>query len=573
MGVLEKIKAKGRTPRAVAYARFSSDNQREESIDAQLRAMRDYAQKNGISIVGEYIDRARSATTDDRPDFLKMVKESAGGTFDIVLVHKLDRFARNRKDSIGYRMELKRNGVSLISILEYLDDDSPESVILESVLEAMAEYYSKNLAREVRKGMKENALQCITTGGVPPFGYMLNPDTRKFEIDEYEGKAVRLIFRRMLEGHGYNKILRELNQLGYKTRKGQMFGKNSLYGILRNEKYKGVYVFNKASSKDVDGKRNSHKIKDNDEIIRIEGGIPAIVSEEDFNAVVALMKSRQNKSASMKAKETYMISGKIFCGECGNTFIGNRKFSGRNKRILVTYRCNTRARQTSDGCRNKEIRREYIERYVMDQIAATIFDDSIVPKLVKEYDEFSMQYTQEARERISKMKSKLSELTKKISNIVTVMTRSGSPALISALEKLELEKDQLEVEMEQEEQVLASSRLPEEKLRETFMLARQLFKSGELNETRQLLNLYLQKVVIFKEHVEVYINVLPTFCCDYHFKDFIRVLLAKGSKQRQKPTLPNRYFPNLTLCVSTIGTKELIATYSRIVSKITSNVS
>ena len=158
MGTIERLHKNKKTIKAAIYARFSSDNQRDESIDAQIRAARDYAEKNNIVVVSEYVDRAKSAMTDNRPSFLKMIEDSAKGLFNIVIVHKLDRFARNRQDSIGYRMQLKRNNVSLISVLEYLDEDRPESVILESVLEAMAEYYSRNLSREVQKGMKENAL-------------------------------------------------------------------------------------------------------------------------------------------------------------------------------------------------------------------------------------------------------------------------------------------------------------------------------------------------------------------------------------------------------------------------------
>jgi len=159
MTIVEKLKSRGVIPKAVLYARFSSDNQREESIDAQLRALREYCERNGIVVIHEYCDRARSATTDDRPEFLDMIADSKTKDFDFIIVHKLDRFSRNRYDSAYYKRELKKNGVALISILEYMDD-SPESVILESVLEGMSEYYSKNLAREVMKGMKESAMQC-----------------------------------------------------------------------------------------------------------------------------------------------------------------------------------------------------------------------------------------------------------------------------------------------------------------------------------------------------------------------------------------------------------------------------
>ena len=142
--------------RAVAYARFSSEMQREESIDAQLRAIEEYTNKNHLVLCGSYIDRARSATTDDRPEFQKMIKDAQLGLFDAVIVHKLDRFSRNRFDSAVYRRKLRLAGVELYSVLENLDG-SPESVILESVIEGFNEYYSRNLAREVEKGKKENA--------------------------------------------------------------------------------------------------------------------------------------------------------------------------------------------------------------------------------------------------------------------------------------------------------------------------------------------------------------------------------------------------------------------------------
>ena len=170
--------------KAASYCRYSSDNQREESIQAQSRAIKEYANKEKIQIVKIYTDEARSATTDNRPGFLQMIKDSEMRIFDLVLVHKLDRFARNRYDSAFYKRELKQNGVKLKSVLENLDD-SPESIILESVLEGMNEYYSANLSREVMKGMKETALQCKHTGGKPPLGYDVAKD-KTYVINEQE---------------------------------------------------------------------------------------------------------------------------------------------------------------------------------------------------------------------------------------------------------------------------------------------------------------------------------------------------------------------------------------------------
>ncbi len=270
--------------RAAIYARFSSDNQRDESIDAQIRAIEEYAKRNNIDIVKVYSDRAKSATTDKRPDFQQMVDDSALGLFDLVIVHKLDRFSRDKHDSVHYKRKLRKNNVKVISVLEHLDD-SPESGILESVLEGMAEYYSKNLAREVMKGMRENAYQCKHTGGTPPLGYDVDPTTQKYVINPYEAEAVKLIFELYLEGQGYKNIINELNARSYKTKKGNPFGKNSIHDLLVNEKYSGTYVFNRASSKNWDGKRNNHGSKNNDDMIRIPGGIPAIVSIDAFENV------------------------------------------------------------------------------------------------------------------------------------------------------------------------------------------------------------------------------------------------------------------------------------------------
>ena len=182
--------------KAALYARYSSDNQRSESIDAQLRAMQNYCQQNHILIVETYIDEAKSATTDHRPSFQKMISDSKYHQFNIILVHKLDRFARNRYDSAVYKRELKKNGVSVYSVLENLDD-SPESIMMESVLEGMSEYYSQNLAREVMKGMRETALQCKHTGGKPPLGYDLNTDG-KLIINQGEAEVVQQIFKMYL---------------------------------------------------------------------------------------------------------------------------------------------------------------------------------------------------------------------------------------------------------------------------------------------------------------------------------------------------------------------------------------
>lgn len=219
-----------KTVRAVLYARFSSELQRTESIDAQIRAMKQYCKEQHWEVVGTYVDEALSGTTDRRPSFQMMIADSEKKKFDIVLVHKLDRFCRNRYDSANYKYILRKNGVKLCSVLEKLDG-SPESIILEGLLEAMAEYYSSNLAREVMKGLKENAYHCKHTGGSPPLGYDLDEDKRMI-INPKETECVRMIFWMYINGYGRTEMASILNKNGYVNKRGKPFTKDSFLSIL-----------------------------------------------------------------------------------------------------------------------------------------------------------------------------------------------------------------------------------------------------------------------------------------------------------------------------------------------------
>ena len=208
--------------RAVAYCRFSSNNQREESIEAQIRAITEYCKIKKLNLIKIYKDEAISGTSvKNRENFIEMIAESKNKTFDYVIVHKYDRFARNRYDHAIYEKKLNDNNVKLLSVLEEMSD-SPENVILKSVLTGMNEYYSLNLSREVKKGQKENALKAIHNGGIVPLGYSLD-ENRKYIVNEKEAEIVRFIFNLALHGVGYANIAAALNEKGYKNKLGKNF--------------------------------------------------------------------------------------------------------------------------------------------------------------------------------------------------------------------------------------------------------------------------------------------------------------------------------------------------------------
>ena len=219
---------------AVIYARYSSDKQTEQSIEGQLRVCKEYAEHEGLTIIGEYIDRAITGRYDDRPEFQKMIRDSKKRQFEYILVYKLDRFARNRRDSANYKYKLRMNGVRVLSAMERIGDN-PESIILEAVLEAQAEYYSLDLAQKVKRGMRETVYKKKFLGGIPPYGYKVI--NSKIEIDEGEAKIIRYIFSEYANGRTKIDILNELNNLGIKSKRGQNFSSNSFQHALRNKKY------------------------------------------------------------------------------------------------------------------------------------------------------------------------------------------------------------------------------------------------------------------------------------------------------------------------------------------------
>lgn len=311
--------------RAVIYARFSSDMQREESIDAQVRACKAYCQRKGYAVVGVYSDEAKSGrSTVNRDGYNRMLADAVQGNFDVIIFHKIDRNSRNELNYYKFKDQLARLGVSYEYASQSIDC-TPEGQMMESVLVGMAAYYSRNLAKEVRKGQNENAYKAISNGGIAPFGLKLVD--QRYVIDEREADGVRMIFAMYLDGHGYGTIAKALADAGYTTRTGKPFSKNSMHDILANEKYAGVYVFGKAGNDGV--KRNTHAA--NTDVIRVEDAIPAIISKADFAAVKARMERNKRAPGHYNQCVHYLLAGRIFCGECGAAMVGHRCL-GKNAR-------------------------------------------------------------------------------------------------------------------------------------------------------------------------------------------------------------------------------------------------
>ena len=483
--------------RVVLYARFSSDNQRSESIDAQVRAMKKYCKDHNYRIVETYIDEAKSATTDKRPSFQSMIEDSASHVFDVILVHKLDRFSRNRYDSAMYKRQLKKNGVRVYSVLENLDN-SPESIMMEAMLEGMSEYYSKNLSREVLKGMHETALKCKHTGGIPPLGFDVGVDKR-LELNNYEAEAVKIIFGLYDLGYGYDHIIRELNKKNYKTKLNKLFGKNSIHDILSNEKYSGVYTFNRSVSKDMFDRRNTHACKEDDLIIRIPGGCPRIIQQDMFERVQAKMVENKKMAGAYKAKEIYLFTGLMKCGICGRSMHGNARHSGRSKTKHVTYRCPNKKHY----CSNKEINKVYIEEFVVKELRKLILDRDKLTEAIDKVNNYVDKQRKTSKDQINLYKDRFDDINASIDNITKAIEKGlMNDSFFTRLNELENEKVVLECQMAKES-AISSTRFNINDIDGIIEKSKACLENPISNECKVLINDFVKEVIIFPDKVKI----------------------------------------------------------------------
>ena len=406
--------------RCVVYARYSSNNQREVSAEEQVRYCREFIDRHGYIFVDEYVDKELSGTNANRKRFQDMLFDSQFHTFDIVVVYKNDRFARNTYDKTVSKQILKRNGVVINYVKEeILNSDGPEAIIYEGLSDAMAEFYSQNLAREVmEKGHMPNAHSSKHNGGIPPLG--LDVVDSHYVVNDAEARIVRLIFDLYINhGYGYKQVAEELNARGYLNKRGKAFVPASIRDMLINEKYTGTYVYNRRASKNADGKRNNSQEKSIDETVRNPGAFPAIIDRETFDRVKTCMDARKGRNATNQAKEPYYLSGIIKCGQCGNNISGNRKGKNRDGTPQAEYRCNTRDKKGSRVCSTKGINKKYLEAAV-EYFITTLCCGSNFQKVMEALTDYAKSQGDTEGEQ-EQVKKELRKIEKKIGNIVNAI--------------------------------------------------------------------------------------------------------------------------------------------------------
>lgn len=338
---------------AVIYARYSSASQREESIEDQLRECRRWAELHDLQIVGEYCDYAISGRSDDRPQFQRMIADAEKGLFSAVILYKTDRFARNRVDSAVYKQRLKQCGVSVYYAKEAIPD-GPEGIILESVMEGLAEYYSANLSQNIRRGLEGNALKAKALGGTRPLGLRITSD-QTYEPDPLTAPHVLRAFEIIDDGGSIKDAVTYLNGVGMRTTRGQVFTYTTMQTVLTNRKYIGEYRY-----------------KD----IILPDAIPPIVPLDMFDRVqLRLAAGRRTKGGHGRAMDEYLLTSKIFCGHCGSPMVGESGTS-RNGVTHHYYACSCRKKQ--HACTKAAERKVPLETYVVQQAVQHVLQPDVI---------------------------------------------------------------------------------------------------------------------------------------------------------------------------------------------------
>ncbi|MBR1676003.1 MAG: recombinase family protein [Clostridia bacterium] len=455
--------------KAVIYARYSSDNQREESIEGQLRECKEFAEKNDITIIGEYIDRALSAKTDNRPNFQKMIKDSYRKVFDVIIVWKVDRFARNRYDSAYYKHILKKNDVKVISAKEHISEGA-EGIILESMLEGYAEYYSVELAEKINRGLTENALKAKLNGGSVPMGYRLTKE-KSLEIDDETAHIVLEVFTRYNDGEKMTAIAKDLSLRGVKSRFGGKVTLNIIHHMLKNRRYIGEYRFR--------------------DIVH-ENAFPAIVPVELFESVQRKMESNQKAPARHKAEDDYILTTKIRCGRCGAFMVGE---CGRSKTGVVHhyYKCaNTKKRRT---CNKKAAKKNWIEDIVVKYTMKAIMDDELIDTIADRIlDMLSQENT-----KIPQLQAKLKEINGYIDNLLDAIQQG----LFNASAKKRL--DELEQTKQEIETAIYSEQLQKPEITKDhivfFITKFRTINLNDLASRKQLIDSFVNSIYLYDDKI------------------------------------------------------------------------
>ena len=478
---------------AVIYARYSSDSQTEQSIEGQVRVCKQFAEKNDLLVIDQYIDRATTGMNDNRAAFQQMLRDSKRRQWSVVIVYKLDRFARNKYESVVNRKKLADNGVELVSAMENIPD-TPEGKLFLAVIEGFNKYFSEDLKQKVNRGLRESWLKGNATGGKDIFGWDLKD--KKYHINEAEAEVIREIFQKYAQGYKAQTIADELKEKNFRRKNGQLITHKFVYRILHDRRYTGVVT---------------HKGEEFDKIF------PPIISKELWTQVNAI--NEENKNAPGRKKEIfdYILSGKLICGKCKHRMVGE---SGTSKtgEIHYYYSCLSKRRKQED-CDCKAVKKQVLEDYVIQATVAMLRRNSIITKIA--------ETVVKVHEKMMQDDSGLQILIKKRDD-----TKKAADNIVKAIEQgiitdftkdrlngLQAELNELEIEINKVAQKSYAHLSVEEV--EKFLLSKVFEDPDDIKVRKLLVNTFVREVIWYGDHMVITYNFQERFSTERFSKSYV----------------------------------------------------
>lgn len=450
----------------VIYGRYSSHNQKDISIEQQVALCRDLAAERGIEIKEVYADRAISGKTDKRPAFQKMLKDSASGTFHYVIAWKSSRIGRNMLEAMVNECRLADNGVRILYVEEDFDDTAAGRFAKRSMMN-VNQFYIENMAEDVKRGMNSNAERCLVNGPAP-FGY--KTEDHHYVIDEPAAAIVREIFERTATGEPFVGIYTDLNQRNIRTRKGGKWVRSSFQAILRNEKYRGVYIFDET---------------------RIENGMPRIISDELYFRVQEVLKMKKNPQGSHRINGDYLLTGKLYCGHCKAPMVG---ISGTGTNgLYYYYTCN--GKRQHSGCDKKNVRRDFIENEVARGITEYVLQDDMIDWIADATVNYHKQHRDETD--FDKLNDQMTDIDRSLANLMKAVEEGlKSETVEQRIKELEKEKKHINSKLFD-----ITANYPEVTKREVVAWLTSL-KAGDINDKKfqsELFNTFISAVYLYDD--------------------------------------------------------------------------
>lgn len=379
----------------VLYGRYSSHNQKDISIEQQFEKCYELAAEYGIRIIDTYADRAVSGRTDKRVDFQRMMADAAKGKFRYVLAWKSNRIGRNMLEALVNEARFQELGVRVLYVEEDFDDTAAGRFAARSMMN-VNQFYSENMAEDIKRGLYDNAANCMVTNGHLPYGYKAD-ETLHYAIDEPRAAVIREIFTRVSCGEAFVDIMSSLNARGITTSYGRPWGRSSFQKILSNERYRGIYIYGD---------------------VRIEGGIPRIVSDELYFKVQEAITTKKNPQGRHRVNGDYLLTGKLFCGHCKSPMTGISG-TGRAGKLHFYYVC--QKRRTEKTCHKKNVRRDVIELKIAQAIRDYALKDDIIEWIADSCVEDHDRRVSESH--LSVFEDQLAEVNRSIKNVMSAIEK------------------------------------------------------------------------------------------------------------------------------------------------------